>query len=325
MSMPRLLSVFALAACTTLSAAPTLAQTFPIPGKPVRIVVPFPPGGAADIQARAIGQKMSEWLGVSVIVDNKPGAGSLIGTQDVIKSTPDGHTLLYTITAVTQIPHLHKPAPYDLFKDLTPITMGVKASVVLTVNTATPANNAKELVAYMKANPGKLNYGSFGAGTLSHLAGEIMKRDMGVDIVHVPYKGAAEVTKGLLGGEVHMVFDGPTSAIANAASGRVKLIAAAGEKRVAALPDLPTLKEQGFPMAVDGWISFFGPAGMSPALVNTVYQHLARAIALPEIQKLMANAGNEPGGMPPAEFSALVRYHYDYWGKVIRELNIKVN
>ena len=201
----------------------------------------------------------------------------------------------------------------------------MKASVVLTINAATPANNATELIAYAKANPGKLNYGSFGAGTLSHLAGEIMKRDMGVDIVHVPYKGAAEVTKGLLAGEVQMVFDGPTSAISNVKTGKVKLIAAAGEKRIAALPDLATLREQGVPMAVDGWISFFGPAGMSPTLVNTVYQHLARAIALPEIQKLMANTGNEPGGMPPAEFAALVRNNYDYWGKVIRELGIKVD
>jgi len=184
-------------------------HAFPVAGKPVRIVVPFPPGGQTDIQARAIAQKMIEASGLSVIVENRPGGSTLIGAREVQKSPPDGHTLLYTIAIHVQLPHLYQAPPWDAFRDFTPITAGARSATVLTAHAALPFNTVPELVTYAKANPGKLNYASFGAGTTSHLNGELLKRLAGIDIVHVPYKGAADAMKDLLAGTVQLFFDGP--------------------------------------------------------------------------------------------------------------------
>jgi tripartite-type tricarboxylate transporter receptor subunit TctC len=200
-------------------------QQFPIPGKPIRIVVPFAPGGQTDVQARAIAQKLTISLGVPVFVENKPGAATLIGAREVQRAQPDGHTLLYTIVTHVQLPHLYKTPPYDPFKDFTAITTGSKAANVLTSHVSTPFNTVQELVAYAKANPGKLNYASYGVGTGSHLNGELFKRLAGIEMVHVPYKGSAEAAKDLLAGNVQLFFDGPLTAMANVQSGRVKLLA----------------------------------------------------------------------------------------------------
>ncbi|MGH7186389.1 MAG: Bug family tripartite tricarboxylate transporter substrate binding protein, partial [Pseudomonadota bacterium] len=178
----------ALAFCALVFSLPATAQTFPQPGKAVRIVVPFPPGGQTDIQARAIAQKMNEASGMSVIVDNRPGASTLIGAREVQNAPADGHTLLYTIATHVQIPHLYRTPPWDVLKDFTPITAGAKSATVLTAHVSMPFNTVKELVAYAKANPGKLNFASFSPGSTSHLNGEKFKRLAGIDMVHVPYK-----------------------------------------------------------------------------------------------------------------------------------------
>jgi tripartite-type tricarboxylate transporter receptor subunit TctC len=319
--MIRLALVFLAAAL----AATTHAQTFPQPGRPVRIVVPFPPGGQTDIQARAIAQKMSATLGASVIVENKPGGSTVIGAREVQKAAPDGHTLLYTIATHVQIPHLYKTPPWNVFKDFTPVTAGAKSNTILTAHTSMPFNSVAELIAYAKANPGKLNYASFGSGSTSHLNGERFRRLAGIDIVHVPYKGSGDAMKDHLSGVTQLFFDGPTTAIANSRTGRVKLLAAASETRAAALPDLPTLRELGYDVGLWGYLWFWGPAGMPAPVVETLYRHLAFAIKHPETVKLFAEGGSEASGMTPAEMRKEIQRLDQAWGAVIREVGVKLD
>jgi tripartite-type tricarboxylate transporter receptor subunit TctC len=297
---------------------------FPVAGKPVRIVVPFPPGGQTDIQARAIAQRMGE-AGLSVIVENKPGGNTVIGAREVQKASPDGHTLLYTIATHVQIPHLYREPPWDPFRDFTPLTAGARAATVLTAHVSTPFGTVKELVAYARSNPGKLNYASFGSGSTSHLNGELLKKLAGIDIVHVPYKGSADAMKDHIGGTVQLFFDGPTTAIANAKSGKVKLIATAAETRKAALPDLPTLREEGYDVGMWGYLWFWGPAGMSSATVDEVYRPLARAIQHPEVRELFAAGGSEASGMPPEEMARAARDLHERWGAVIRSIGVRLD
>ena len=301
------------------------AQQFPNPGKPVRIIVPFPPGGQTDIQARAIAQKMGATLGTSVIVENKPGGSTVIGVREVQMAAPDGHTVLYTIATHVQIPHLYKVPPWNVFRDFTPITAGAKSNTILTAHSSMPFNNVAELVAYAKANPGRLNYASFGAGSTSHLNGERFARLAGIQIVHVPYKGSGDAMKDHLSGVTQIFFDGPTTAIANAKTGRVKLLATASETRAAALSSLPTMKEQGFDVGMWGYLWFWGPAGMPAAIVDTLYRHLAFAIKHPDTVKLFAEGGSEASGMTPAEMAKEVRRLDAGWGAVIREIGIKLD
>jgi len=301
------------------------AYAFPVAGKPVRIVVPFPPGGQTDIQARAIAQKMGEGLGAGVIVENRPGGSTLIGARDVQKAAPDGHTLLYTIAIHVQLPHLYKAAPWDAFRDFTPVTTGARSATVLTAHAAAPFNTVQELVVYARANPGKLNYASFGTGTTSHLNGELFKRLAGIDIVHVPYKGSGDAMKDHLTGAVQLFFDGPTTAIGNAKTGKVKLVATAAETRKAALPDLPTMREAGYDVGMWGYLWFWGPAGMTPETLEALHRHLARAVEHPEVKDLFAKGGSEAMALPPAEMMRVSRDLSDRWGTIIRELGVKLD
>jgi tripartite-type tricarboxylate transporter receptor subunit TctC len=307
-------------------AASAHAQQFPLPGKPVRIIVPFPPGGQTDIQARAIAQKVnSETPGISVIVENKPGGSTVIGAREVQKAAPDGHTLFYTIATHVQIPHLFRPAPWDAFRDFTPITTGARSATVLTAHASMPFDDVRGLVAYAKANPGKLNFASFSPGSTSHLNGERFKRQAGIDLVHVPYKGSGDAMKDHLSGVVQLFFDGPTTAIANSRSGRVKMLAHAAETRMASVPEVPTMRELGYDVGYWGYLWFWGPAGMAPATVEAVYQHLAKAIKHPDVVKLFADGGSEASGMPPAEMARAAKDLSDRWGEVIREVGIRID
>jgi tripartite-type tricarboxylate transporter receptor subunit TctC len=310
---------------SALAAFPLHAQQFPQPGKPVRIVVPFAPGGQTDIQARAIAQKMAESLGASVIVENRPGGSTVIGAREVQKAAPDGHTLLYTIATHVQIPHLYKTPPWDAFKDFTPITAGARSATILTAHVSQPYNTIRGLVEYAKANPGKLNYASFGAGSTSHLNGELFKRLAGIDMVHVPYKGSGDAMQGHLSGVTQLFFDGPTTAIANAKTGRVKMLAAAAETRYEALPYLATMRELGYDVGMWGYLWFWGPANMPAATVEAVYQHLAKGILHPDVKELFAKGGSEASGMPPAEMARVARDLDARWGKVIRALGVTLD
>ena len=301
------------------------AQPFPVPGKPLRIVVPFPPGGQTDIEARSIAQKMGESLDSPVIVENKPGASTAIGARDVMRAAPDGHTLLYTIAIHVQLPHLYRTPPWDVFRDFTPIATGTRAATVLTAHVSSPFNNVQELVAYARLNPGRLNYASFGAGTTSHLNAELLKRLWGIDIEHVPYEGSGDAMKDHLTGRVQLFFDGAPTGLANAKTGKVKLIAWAAETRNSALPDLPTLREAGYEVGIWGYLWFWGPGSMPPATVDAVYRHLARAINHPEVRSLMEKGGAEVSALPPAETARAARDLHERWGAVIRTLGVTLD
>ena len=301
------------------------ADTFPIPGKPIRIIVPFAAGGGADHQARVIAQAMAETIGVAVVVDNRPGAGSQIGTREVQRAAPDGHTLLYQIAAIVQMPLMSRTPPWNVFADFTPITCVVRAHSVLSAHMSAPFNTLAELIAYAKANPGKLSYASFGVGTTAHLNGELLKRLAGIDLVHVPYRGGSEVMRDHLSGNVMLSFDGPTVATANLQTGRVKIIATAGEVRNAMLPDVPTLRELGYEIGRSGCSGLFGPRGMSPAVVEAIQRHVAQALARTSIKELLEKTGNEVIASSPAEMLREVKSAHDYWSRVIPELGVRLD
>lgn len=314
-----------LAAASLTLASAAQGQQFPIPGKPVRIVVPFTAGGPLDNQVRIIAQRMAETLTVPVIVENRPEASTMIGTREVQRAAPDGHTLLYTFSPIVQMPLLYRTPPWNVFTDFTPITAGTKGSLVLTAHITAPFNTVAELVAYAKANPGKLSYSSFGVGSVTHLYGEMFKRLAGIDIVHVPYKGSNDAMRDQMSGEVVLSFDGLTTAVPNARSGIVKIIATAAEERSPALPDMPTMREQGYDVGLSGHNWFLGPAGMPPAVVDTVYGHLAKAITRPDVRELFAKVGIEASGMPPSEIAQALRRSHEYWEPIIRELGVRLD
>lgn len=316
-------------ACTMAAASTSWGQpaTWPTPGKPIRIVLPFPAGSGTDGNVRTIAKQLQDQLGGHpVIVDNKPGAGTFIGAQEVARAAPDGHTLLYTIVIThTQNPHLYAKLPYDAMKDFTPLTQVMKSATVLVTQASAPYNNIAELVAYAKANPGKLNYASYSAGSTSHLNGELLKMRTGIDIVHVPYKGTPEATRALLAGDVQLYFDGTTTAIAQMKAGKVKALGAATPTRVPVLPDVPTIAEQGVPgLDIVGWQALFGPGNMAPELAARVAGALRRVVTTPEFVKFVELQGAQPSGISGAEFAAIVKSDHDRWGEVIRTAKIKI-
>jgi tripartite-type tricarboxylate transporter receptor subunit TctC len=320
-----------LVASAALMAAGTAwaqATNWPIPGKPIRIVLPFPAGSGTDGNVRTIAKQLQDQLGGHpVIVDNKPGAGTFIGAQEVARATPDGHTLLYTIVIThTQNPHLYTKLPYDAMKDFTPLTQVMKSATVLVTQASAPYNNIQELVAYAKANPGKLNYASFSAGSTSHLNGELLKMRTGIDIVHVPYKGTPDATRALLAGDVQLYFDGTTTAIAQMKAGKVKALGAATPTRVPVLPDVPTITEQGVPgLDIVGWQALFGPGNMSSELAARVAGALRRVVTAPDFVKFVEQQGAQPSGISGPEFAAIVKSDHDRWGEVIRNAKIKLD
>ncbi|MES2100412.1 MAG: tripartite tricarboxylate transporter substrate binding protein [Pseudomonadota bacterium] len=326
----RILSAaIALGALTALFGSSALAQqVWPIPGKAIRIVVPFPPGSGSDATARVIAKIMSDELaGQPVIVDNKPGAGTFIGAQDVARSPADGHTLLYTIVIThTQNPHLYAKLPYDPVKDFTPLAQMVKSATVLVAHPSAPFNNVAELVAYAKANPGKLNYASYSQGSTSHLNAELLQMRMGISMLHVPYKGTADASRALIAGDVQLYFDGTASAVAMIKGGKAKGIGSATPTRVSALPNLPTLTEQGVKgLDIVGWQAIFGPGNMDPVVSKRVSDLLAKVARSPEMLKLIEAQGNEPSGIAGAEFAAIVKSDSERWGEVIRAAKIKLD
>ena len=300
------------------------AQSFPISGKPIRIVLPVPPS-ILDTTLRLMFDSVSAELGTNLIIDNKPGASTIIAAEDVKRSAPDGHTLLYTFVVThTQNPHLYSKLPYDPFRDFVPVTQLVRSATVLTAHPKAPFNNIKELVAYAKANKGKVAFGSYGNGTTSHLNGEILQRSANIELIHVPYKGSSEAVKDLIGGVVPMIFDGTQSAVVNIKAGLVKGIGTATDRRIAVLPNLPTISEQGVPgIDIVGWQGLFAPAGTNPAVVERIAAAFQKAVRQKAVTSFIEEAGSEVSGTTPAEFSAIVRKDYDRWGQVIKATGLK--
>ena len=327
-ALRRALCAFSAAVVASGLLLPTVsAQTFPLPGKNLRIIVPFPAGGQTDIQARALAPKLQAALGVPVIVDNKPGASTIIGTQELMRSAADGHTLMYTIgVTVMQNPHLYAKLPYDAFRDIAPVMFAARSPTILIVPMAAPYNNVRELVAYAKANPGKLNFASFSNGSTSHLYGELMKEQAGIDMVHIPFKGSADASTALIGGQVQLLFDGPTTAINQAKAGRVKMLGVTDRARYGVIPDVPTMTEAGVPgLDLDGGMMFYAPGGTPAAIIKRVNEELAKALKDTEVNALFVSGGTEIVASSPEALGALNRRGYDTWGAIIRKLGIKLD
>ena len=307
--------------------AAVLAQAFPTPGKPIRIVVPFPAGGQTDIQARLLAAKLQPALGVTVLVDNKPGASSILGTMEVVRAPADGHTLLYTISVTAaQNPHLFTKLPYDALKDLTPVMFAARSSTVLTVPANSPFNSVADIVKFAKANPGKLNYASFSLGSTSHLVAELMQQATGTEMTHIPFKGSADAGMALMGGQVDFLFDGPTTALANARSGKAKMLAYTDPKPYAALGRLPNMAQAGVPgVDVTGGMQFFGPRNLPPEVLAKINAALATALKDPEVAKAYADGATEIVASSAAEHAVSVKEQFERWGAVIRKLGLKLD
>ncbi|WP_028603346.1 Bug family tripartite tricarboxylate transporter substrate binding protein [Ottowia thiooxydans] len=281
----------------------------PYPTKPIRIVVPYPAGGGLDVLSRVIGERLGRALGQPVLVDNKPGGGTLLGAEFVARSAADGYTLMITTDSTMTInQHLYAKLPYDPVKDFTPITQLVLLNQLLLANPAVPANNLKQLIDYAKANPGKLNYASYGSGSQPHLAMETLKAQTGIDILHVPYKGIPQAVPAAVAGEVQLTFSGAASSQAFIKAGRLKALAVGGKKRMALLPDVPTFAESGFPdVPANAWFGLFAPAGTPHGIVMKLHAEVTRIMKDPEfIQKEVVAKSYDLVASTPEEFAVFL-------------------
>lgn len=315
------------AVMAAFAASPALAQTGDYPNRPVRIIVPQTAGGAVDIVARAIAQKLSESWGQQVIVDNRPGANGIIGMEALAKAKPDGYTLAAPFTSVLSInPFVYKKLPYDAFKDFAPVMQSVTNVIVLVVHPSLPVRTVKDLVALGKSRPGDIVYGSFGVGNLTHLAGELFRMETGMKMVHVPYKGETPAVTDLIGGQYMLLFSTSAGVNSHIKEGRLRLLATGGEKRAAAYPDTPTMAEAGFPGAgVTGWSGLAMPAGTPPEIVQKFSRDAARHVRSPEMMERLTALGAEPVGSTPEEFTAFIKSEADKWSRVIRDAGISLN
>jgi tripartite-type tricarboxylate transporter receptor subunit TctC len=293
------------------------------PGKPIRWIVPFPPGGGADATARTISQKIIENTGRQIVVDYRPGAGGNIGTEFVARALADGYTILQTTSSHTAQAHLRKLS-WDPIKDFEPITIVAAFPLLIAVHPSVPAQTLQELVEYAKKNPGKLTYGSSGPGGPLHIGAEIFKRAAGVDILHVPYKGNAPMTLAVVSGEVSMVFDSMTGPLPNIRAGKLRALGYMGEKRSSQLPDVPTAKEAGIPAVHVVWNGMLSPAGTPKEALDWLHREMVKAVASPEVSGRLSGLGYEPGTVSRAEFTKMIASDYERFGKVIREAGIKV-
>jgi tripartite-type tricarboxylate transporter receptor subunit TctC len=305
-----------------VASAGVLAQTYP--DKVVRLVSPYAPGGSNDLTARIIAQKLGEALGQQVIVENKPGAATQLGTQYVAKAPPDGYTLLLAAATHGTNPSLFAKLPYDTLKDFTPVVLAATVPTYLIVNDSVPARSVKELVAYAKANPGKLNFGSAGNGSALHLALELFKQEAAVDIVHVPFKGSALSMTALLSGDIQGSFETYNVFQPHLKGGKIRMLAVTTLKRLPQTPDVPTLAESGFPgFEAYAWFSVLAPAGTPKAVVERLNREINRILTLPEVKEQYAKMGLIPGGGTPAELDAFIRADIAKWSKVIKTAGIK--
>jgi tripartite-type tricarboxylate transporter receptor subunit TctC len=312
--------------------APVAAQPAPAataaawPARPVRIIVPTSPGGGTDIVTRVIAARVGEGLGQPVVVENRPGAGQVLGTELVARSAPDGYTQLMAASAIVLNQVLAKQPPYDILRDFIPVTLAASLPHVLTVHPSLPVKSVKDLIALARARPGQLNYSSAGAGTSLHMAMELFRSMAGLDIVHVPYKGAGPATADLLAGHVQLATPNTLTVVPHLRSGRLRAIGVTGAKRAAALPEVPTIAEAGVPgYEAIFWYALFAPAGTPREAVGRTHVEVAKALRLPDVGRRLADDGAEPGGMPPEAFAAFIRAEIGKWGRVVREARITLN
>lgn len=295
------------------------------PNRPVRFVVPITPGGSNDVVARAIAQKLSESWPQPVLVDNKPGAGMNLGADFVAKSPPDGYTWLLGANSIfVHNPHVEK-MPFDVLKDFAPVSQVALVPFVLVIHPSVPVKNVAELVDYAKRNPGKLNYGSSGTGSPQQLAAEMLNRAAGIDMQHVPYRGAVPAITDLIGGRIQVFIGAVNSLLPHVKEGKLRLLAGAGGKRFQAFPDLPAIAETVPGVALDVWLGVFMPAGVPKDIVTKVNADIARVLQQPDMKNSLAAQGIEVATSTPEALATTIRDDYARWGKLIREANIKVD
>jgi len=301
-----------------------LAQGYP--NKPIRIVVPLAAAGTGDTLARAVGEAMAKELGQPVVIENKPGAGGLVGTQFVAAAAPDGYTLLAVSPSHVINATLYAKADYDPVKSFEPITLMAYTHQVLVANPATPFNTLKELIDYAKKNPGKLNYGSAGTGSATHLNMELFKSMAGVDIVHVPYKGSTQARQDVVAGQVQLAMDGLLPVLSLIKEGRLKGLALTSGHRSSSAPDIPTMSEAGVPGYVsDTWYGLLAPAGTPKEVLAKLEQAAVKALKDPDVRARLTKAGAEPAGTSAAEFGKTIEREKPIWAKVVRESGAKVD
>ena len=301
------------------------AETYP--SKPIRLVVPFPAGGSRDHVERAIGQKLSETWGQPVVIDNRPGAGGNIGADLVAKSAPDGYTILEGALSTHAVNvSLYSKMPYDPVRDFVPITLVAVTPNVLVLNPSVPANSVQELIAYAKANPGKLAFGSGSNGSAGHLAGELFKVEAGIDMVHIPYKGGAPALQALLAGDTQLMFDNLANSTQQLKAGKLKALAVTTARRSALAPELPTLAETGLPgFDIYTWWGFMAPAGTPKEIVAKWNAEVRRILATPEMQAFFAQQGAEPAAGSPEELAALIRSEIPKYARIVKMSGAKVD
>jgi tripartite-type tricarboxylate transporter receptor subunit TctC len=322
--MRRLVSALALVLASFAVGLPA-AHAQGYPSKPIRLICPFPPGGAVDIASRAIADGLAKVTGQTVLVENKPGAGGNLGGEQAAKSPPDGYTLFMTTSGIQAInPFLYQRMPFDPNKDLVPVIALVSLSNVLVAHPSLKAGSVTELIAAAKAEPGRITGASSGSGTSVHMSLEMFKYLTGTDILHVPYKGSAPAVADLIGGQVQIMFDNVPSALPHVRSGRLKALATTGAKRAPALPDLPTVAEAGVPGYESGvWFGLVVPAGTPKDVIDKLNADTRKAMALPEFQKRMADLGYELLGGSPAEMGEMIQAELKRWGPVVKASGAK--
>jgi tripartite-type tricarboxylate transporter receptor subunit TctC len=320
-SRPDRRSLIAGAVALSLAVAGIAAQAAdPFPSKPITLIVPFAPGGTTDIVARAVAEKLGAQLKQTVVVDNRPGAGGNLGAGIAAKSAADGYTLFMATVAHTMAPGLYKSLPYDFVKDLDPIALVALTPNVLLVNPSIPAKNVAELVAYIKAHPHAVSYGSAGIGSTEHLSGEMFRAMTGTDIVHIPYKGGAPMMADLMGGQIQMAIETSPSAAPQVRSGKVRALAVTTAKRSSAYPGVPTLEEAGIKgYDVTTWFAIMAPHGTPAAVEQRLNTELLKVVGLPDVQKRFEEQGVSAGDMTQAQLAAFIKTETVKWTKVAKD------
>jgi tripartite-type tricarboxylate transporter receptor subunit TctC len=325
--MKKLFHAVSLVLSVALFGAAGMASAQQYPSKPIRLIIPFPPAGATDVLGRALGQKLSEALGQPVVVENRPGAGSTIGSDLVAKAAPDGYTLLLASGSICIAANVYSKLTFDPVKSFAPISVVGQVPHMLVVHPSVQANSVKELMALAKSSPGKLNAASQGNGTLSHMELEMFKsHGGGLDIVHVPYKGSSTVMSDLLAGNVHMFFDSVTSSLPMVKKGSLKALGVASPKRLPFSPEIPTMAESGLPgFSASNWFALMAPAGTPKEIVQLLNSHMVKIAVMPDLREKLALQGMIPESSTPEQLSTLVKDDLARWAKVARQAGVRLD
>ena len=319
--MKKTLAIFA---AIVAFASAAWAQQYPT--RPIRIIVPFGPGGFTDVAARILQKELAPAMGQAIIIENKPGAGSTIGTNEIAKAAPDGYNLVMVSTAHVISPHLYKSMPYDPIKDFTPVMKLAEGPYVLVVHPSLPVKNVQDLIALARAKPNSIDFASSGNGSAQHLVGALFATMAGAPLNHVPYKGSSQAMNDVLGGQVKVSFVGVPNALPNLHAGKIKALAVTSRKRYGELPDVPTMDEagvKGYDATI--WLGLLAPPGTPRDIVDKLNSSITRVLSSPDAKKLMASAGVDVATSTPEEFGALMQSELDRWGKVVRETGATVN